>query len=79
MLKYTATDQRGSQVIGTIDDETRTRRDVALELYELGYHHAAIHDDHALVAGIDTDPDGHRYWWASLKPDAVRAMAGFVG
>ncbi|MGH3563468.1 MAG: hypothetical protein ACRDTN_17200 [Mycobacterium sp.] len=67
-MNYTATDEHGRQVDGAIDDQTRTLRDVALELYELGYQHAAIQDDDALVAGIDTHPNGHRYWWASLKP-----------
>lgn len=67
MLHYTATDQHGRQVLGTIDDQTRTRRDVTLELYDRGYQHAAIRDNHALIAGIDTHPDGHRYWWASSK------------
>ncbi len=72
MLNYTATDQQGREVVGAVDDQVRTRRDVALEFYEQGYQQAAIHDDHGLVAGIGIHPDGHRYWWASLK----RAGAG---
>lgn len=67
MLNYTATDQHGHHVTGAIDDLRRTRRDVALELYELGHQHAAIYDDQALVGGVDTHPGGGRYWWASLK------------
>lgn len=45
MLSYTATDQHGRQVVGVIDDETRTSAEVAQELYELGCQRAAIEDD----------------------------------
>lgn len=66
MLTYTATDQHGRQAAGVIDDQARTRRDMIVEFYQHGYQRAELRDDRALVAGIDTAPDGRRYWWASL-------------
>jgi hypothetical protein len=74
MLNYTATDQHGRQVSGDVDGQTHTRRGVTVELYDLGYQRAAIYDGNVLVAGIDTDSNGHRYWWASLKPAALPSV-----
>jgi hypothetical protein len=74
MLNYTATDQRGRQVAGDIDDQNQTRRGATLELYELGYQCAAVYDGNVLVAGIDSDTKGHRYWWVSLKLAGPRSV-----
>lgn len=71
MLNFTATDPNGRQVVGTIGDRKRTRREVIVEFYERGYQRADIRDEQALVAGIATDPDGRRYWWASLMEPAI--------
>lgn len=73
MLNYTATDQHGRPVVGTVDDQTCTRRELTLELYRLGHRCAAVYDGQALVGGVEVYPGGDRYWWASLKPECGQA------